>query len=166
MPHVIVRYDFAGALLFPSDSQQNVDLQGIVLPSGPVSGFFEFDASTVPAAPGHFHLSSARFHGNFGGLTVNALGGQAVVGGAQDSMLTFSFTLPANEFPMPTVSAKASFGFQTFLNFYFSRFFLPAAEVTSGDRTTMVTFTDTHGHHGNLSTDTNVHFTAFHVKVV
>ncbi|MBV9539091.1 MAG: hypothetical protein JOY70_09185, partial [Acidisphaera sp.] len=56
MPHVIVRYDFAGALLFPSEPQQNVDLQGIVTLSGPVSGYFEFDASTSPTSPSHFNL--------------------------------------------------------------------------------------------------------------
>lgn len=166
MQHVIVRYNFAGALLFPSSQQQNVDLQGIVTPSGPVSGFFEFDASTNPTTPGKFDLSSAKFQGNFGGLQVHATGGHAVVGGANDSTLTFTFPLSASEFPVPVVSAQASFGFTTFLDFYFSRYFLPALEVNVGDRVTGVHFTDRRGAHGNLSTDTNVHFTSFHVTVV
>lgn len=166
MPHVIVRYDFAGALLFPSSQQQNVDLQGVVTPSGPVTGAFEFDASSVPTTPGTFNLPTAKFEGNFAGLHVHATGAQATVHGANDSSLTFTFQLAANEFPMPIRIAHASFTFTTFLDFYFSRFFLPAREILDGDRNTGVTFTDTHGHNGNLTTDTNVHFTAFHVTVV
>ena len=165
MPKVIVRYDFAGALLFPSEPQQNVDLEGVVTLSGPVSGFFEFDASTLPATPGKFNLPSARFEGNFGGLHVHATGGHAVVEGANDSSLAFTFPLAATLFPVPITTAQASFSFITFLDFYFGRFFLPAREIMDGDRSTAVTFTDGQGHHGNLSTDTNVHFTGFHVTV-
>jgi hypothetical protein len=166
MQKVIVRYNFAGALLFPSEPQQNVDLQGIVTLSGPVSGFFEFDASTSPASPGKFNLNTAKFQGDFGGLHVHATGGQATVQGANDSTLALTFPLGASLFPVPIVTAQASFSFVTFLDFYFSRFFLPAREINDGDRTTAVTFTDKNGQHGNLSTDTNVHFTSFHVTVV
>ncbi len=166
MQHVIVRYNFAGALLFPSSQQQNVDLQGVVTPSGPVSGFFEFDASTNSTAPGKFDLNSAKFQGNFAGLHVHATGGHAAVQGANDSTLALTFPLGANLFPMPILTAQASFSFVTFLDFFFSRNFLPALEVTAGDRTTAVTFTDKNGKHGNLSTDTNVHFTSFHVTVI
>ena len=165
MQHVICRYDFAGALLFPSDQQQNVDLQGVVTPSGPVSGYFEFDASASPSSPGKFNLASAKFHADFAGLKVSASGGEAVVGGANDSSLEFTFSLAANEFPVPIASAQAGFSFITYLDFYFSRWFLPAIEVNQGDRNCFVHFTDKQGKKGNLTTDTNVHFTSFKVTV-
>jgi hypothetical protein len=60
MPKLLVRYDFAGSLLFPSEPQQNVDLGGIVTLSGPVSGFFEFDANSIPASPGQLRAWHVR----------------------------------------------------------------------------------------------------------
>ncbi|MBV9539175.1 MAG: hypothetical protein JOY70_09610 [Acidisphaera sp.] len=67
---------------------------------------------------------------------------------------------------MPIRSAQARFNFITYLDFYFSRYFLPAIEVNQGDRGVGVQFTDTHGNKGNLTTDTNVHFTSFKVTVI
>ncbi len=167
MHHVTMRYDFAGTLLFPSEPSQNVDLQGIVTLSGPVSGHFEFDTSTVPTTPGVFPLPTAKFHGNFGGLKVSATGGTATVEGANDSSLAFSFNLPHSEFPVPVTTATARFDFITYLDFYFSRHFLPATEVLpSGDMVTAVQFTDNHGKQGNLSTDTNVHITSAKLTIV
>jgi hypothetical protein len=88
-----------------------------------------------------------------------------VVEGANDSTLAFKFPLSPSLFPVPIVTAQASFSFITYLDFYFGRYFLPAREIKDGDRTTAVTFTDNANKHGNLSTDTNVHFTSFHVSV-
>ena len=154
----VVRYDFAGPLLFPSDN--NNPLGSIVTPNGQALGFFQFDAATLPTSPGHWTLPTAVFQGDFGGLNVAAVGATATVSGALDSTLGFTFALDPSTFPIPVASAAAEFDFITYTDNYFSLSSLPATTtVPPGDKLAAVRYVTTGGISGQASTDTDASIT-------
>jgi hypothetical protein len=119
-----------------------------------VTGYLQFDASTLPTTPGTFNLPGAVFHATYAGGTIDATGVAAQVSVNQD-FLGFSANVPVSQF-LPTVisTATLSLGFQTFTDGYLSLTSLPTA-VPPNDKTLGFSYT-VGGNASGATTDTNL----------
>jgi len=120
----------------------------------PVSGHLTFDAGTSPISPGNWDLPTAQLTVDFNGLVLNATGATAHVTPNQDA-LQFQIDIPSAEF-LPTIvtSATIGFGFQTFIDGYFSLSSLPLG-VPPNDKGLGISYVSGGLTYG-ASTDTNI----------
>jgi hypothetical protein len=160
----LLEYDFTGHITAnDSGPLASVLNPGLTTASNNVTGYVRFDAATPASSPGVFNLTTATFHVQYPGITLDATGVTATVSFNQD-LIRFTANIPTSEFaPVSVTSDSISLGFQTNIVDFFSLTSLPTT-VPPNDQTLGFSYTSGGAIHA-ASTDTNLTVTASLVGV-